>query len=159
MSCLLGLAAVLFSGLLLANLGIGWFVSHGGVSSTFHINVSFVTTIGVLFSQAMVLFYLLGSVRRVRQVTREKKLDPALSKNLPAARAFLPVACFAILAVMAAFILGGGAHTGVVSAALHGWLSLDAAALQTWSLMQQIAALRTLERTIQSIEPLLDEEH
>lgn len=156
MSCLLGLAAVLFTLLLIANLGFGWFVSHGSIATTFHINVSFVATIGVLFTQAMMLFYLLGSVRRVRKVSREKGIDPALGQNLPAARRVLPVACCAILAVMAAFILGGGAHTRVVAPAVHGWLAVVAVALQVWSVLQQIGALRTLEEIIQSIEAMLD---
>ncbi len=156
MSCLLGLASVLFTALLITNLGIGWFVSHGSVTSTFHINISFVATIGVLFSQAMMLFFILGSIRRVRQVSREHKLDPALSENLPAARSVLPVACFAILSVMTAFIVGGGAHTRVIAPALHGWLSLVAVALQVWSVLQQLGALSTLEKNIQSIEAVLD---
>jgi hypothetical protein len=125
------------------------------VSSPTHINFSFVAAIGVLFSQAMLLFYVVGSARRVRQVAREKKLPPEMTLGLPAARTVLPVASLALLAVIAGFVLGGGAHTGMVAPWVHGWVAVLSVVLQGWSTWQEIVALGRLEQTIGKVEEVL----
>jgi hypothetical protein len=155
MSFLLALGAMAVSVLLAVNLLLGWATSLRWISAPAHINLSFVAAIAVLFSQAMLLFYLVGSGRRVRQVLRERKLAPELADGLPPARSVLPVAALAILAVMAAFILGGGAHTGAVPPALHGWIALGSVILQCWSMWQELVALSRLEQTIQAVEEVV----
>ncbi len=88
-SLLLALAAVLATLLLTLDLALGWGASLGWVSAPTHINLSFVAAIGVLFSQAMLLFYVVGSARRVRQVAREKKLP----SDIPARDFLLHARC------------------------------------------------------------------
>ncbi len=158
MSLLLALAAVLATLLLMLDVALGWGASLGWVSTPAHINLSFVAAIGVLFSQAMLLFYVVGSARRVRQVAREKKLPSDMAAGLPAARTVLPVASLALLAVIAAFVLGGGTHTGVVPPWVHGWVAVLAVMLQGWSTWQELVALGRLEQTIGKVEQLLPHE-
>jgi len=155
MTLVLALAAILATLLVTLDLALGWGASRGWVSAPTHINLSFVAAISVLFSQAMLLSYLVGSARRVRQVAREKKLAPELVAGLPPARTVLPVASLALLTVMAAFILGGGAHTGAVAPWVHGWLAVLAVMLQGWSTWQELVALALLEQTIRKVEEVL----
>ncbi len=155
MTLLLALAAILATLLLTVDVALGWGASQGWVSTPTHINLSFVAAIAVLFSQAMLLFYLMGSARRVRQVAREKKLAPELTADLPPARTVLPVAGMTLLTVMAAFVLGGGAHTGTVPPWVHGWLAVGAVILQGWSTGQELRALGLLEQTIGKVEEIL----
>jgi hypothetical protein len=155
MSLLLGLAAVLSTLFLLANLALGWGASQGWVSAPPHINFSFVAAISVLFSQAMLLFYLVGSARRVRQAARENNLASELVVGLPPALSVLPVSSLALLTVMGAFVLGGGAHTGTIAPWVHGWVALLSVFLQGWSTWQELVALGCLEQTIGKVEEAL----
>jgi hypothetical protein len=155
MSFLLALGSMAVTALLLVNLLTGWATSLRWISAPTHINLSFAAAIAVLFSQAMLLSYLVGSGRRVRQVVRENRLQPELASGLPPSRSVLPVAALAILSVMAAFILGGGAHTGAMPPALHGWVAVLSVVLQSWSMWQELVALSLLEQTIQKVEEVV----
>ncbi len=158
MSLLLALAAVLATLLLTLDVALRWGASLGWVSTPVHINLSFVAAIGVLFAQAMLLFYVVGTARRVRQMARDNNLPPEMAAGLPAARTVLPVASLALLAVIAAFVLGGGTHTGVVPPWVHGWVAVLAVILQGWSTWQELMALGRLEQTIGKVEELLQHE-
>ena len=145
-----------FSLLLLITLLSGWGSSRGWVSVPAHIQLSFAATLGVLFAQTMTVLHLLSVRKRLLQVCRDDSLKPDLLRDMPSTASFLPAAALASATLMAAFVIGGGAHTGVLRPGVHGLTSLLALALQSWSLMQETRALRAMGGAVEAVEGALE---
>ena len=103
----------------------GYRTSAGAVDPGTHIRFALFGIVVALFTQTMTLFYFVGTGSRIKKVVRAHGLDPGLVGRTVRFKARLfPWLTFTPLATMAAFIIGGGAHTRVVPAWVHGGLAL-----------------------------------
>src|SRR5436190_22548323 len=99
----------------------GYRTSMGSLAASAHIRFALFGMVVVLFTQTMTLFYFVGTGSRIKKVVGEYRLDPALFERTRVFKSRLfPWLTFTPLVTMAAFILGGGAHTRVLPGWVHG---------------------------------------
>ena len=108
----------------------GFRVTAGSLSAAAHIRLALFGMVVILFTQTMTLFYFVGTGSRIKKVVREHGLAPSLVDRTRRFKARLfPWLTFTPLITMAAFIIGGGAHTRVIPGWIHGGLALLALAM------------------------------
>jgi hypothetical protein len=136
----------------------GFRTSLGTLSAAAHIRFALFGIIVVLFTQTMTLFYFVGTGSRIKKVVGEYGLDPALVARTVRFKARLfPWLTFTPLATMAAFIVGGGAHTRALPAWLHGGLALLALGMNLVTAGLAIACIGENVRLIDEIDAALPE--
>ncbi len=85
-----------------------------------YISFSFVSTILYMFTQSAVMFYLIGSGKKIKELTIEYKLDKIFyDRVIKIKRELFPSLTINILIVGTGFILGGGVQTKVISKYWH----------------------------------------
>ena len=85
-----------------------------------YISFSFVSTILYMFTQTLVMFYLIGAGKKIKEIIIEYKFDKKIyDEVINIKRKLFPPLTFNILLVGTAFILGGGVQTKVLSPYWH----------------------------------------
>jgi len=108
----------------------GFRVAAGSFGAAAHIRLALFGMVVILFTQTMTLFYFVGTGSRIKKVVREHGLAVSLVDRTRRFKARLfPWLTFTPLVTMAAFIIGGGAHTRVIPGWIHGGLALVALAM------------------------------
>jgi hypothetical protein len=103
----------------------GFRTSAGTLDAGAHIRLALFGMVVTLFTQTMTLFYFVGTGSRIKKVVREYALDAGyVGRTVRFKARLFPWLTFTPLVTMAAFILGGGAHTRAVPAWIHGGLAL-----------------------------------
>ena len=115
----------------LVALGFATWQGYGvGADASAHIRFALFTIVIVLFTQTMTLFYFVGTGSRIKKVAQRFGLDRTLVDRTRVFKARLfPWLTFTPLVTMAAFIVGGGAHTHLIPGWIHGALALLALAM------------------------------
>lgn len=130
----------------------GYRTTAGSLGATAHIRFALFGIVIVLFTHTMTLFYFVGTGSRIKKVVRQFGLPPALADRTRIFKARLfPWLTFTPLVTMAAFIIGGGAHTRMIPGWVHGALGL--AALLT-NLLAAAVAVMCLSDNIVLIEEI-----
>ena len=128
-----------------------------GVIAFRHFLLAIPVTSLVVFTQAMVMFYLIGCSTRIKDVLKETGITGTYRQEVRALHnAFFPPATFAILATMATFVLGGGADTRVLPPLVHGGVALLALVLNAWA---TFVAFETIIRSVDILGRLGQEVH
>jgi hypothetical protein len=92
-----------------------------------HIRFALFGIVVALFTHTMTLFYFVGTGSRIKKVVAEYNLPAALVQRTRVFKSRLfPWLTGTPLLTMAAFILGGGAHTRVLPGWVHGGLAIAA---------------------------------
>src|SRR6266704_2713908 len=105
----------------------GYRTSAGGLAASAHIRFALFGIVVVLFTQTMTLFYFVGTGSRIKKVVQRYRLAASFVERTRLLKARLfPWLTFTPLVTMAAFIIGGGAHTRVIAGWVHGALALGA---------------------------------
>jgi len=108
----------------------GYRTAAGTLAAGAHIRFSLFGMVIVLFTHTMTLFYFVGTGSRIKKVVREYALPQGIVDRTRRIKARLfPWLTFTPLVTMAAFIIGGGAHTRAVPGWVHGVLALLALAM------------------------------
>ena len=141
--------------LLILLVPLGYGTTLGWFDPVLHVNLAFAAVIGVLFAQSLLLFYLVGVAGRLRTIARGRSAA-AEAARVPYGGGLITLGATAALVTMGAFLLGGAAHTGMLSPRLHGLVSIVAAALQTYALRREVEAMRSLRGIIDEVEKHLD---
>ena len=135
----------------------GWLVSDVGT----HVRLGLMTSILTILTHTTTMFYFLGTGAVIKSEVREHHLD---SKFLVRARglksAFFTWLTFGILSVMAAAILGGGAHADLIagqSADGRSMLSVSHEVVSIIGLIVNLVALIKTPIFIQKNNRLLDD--
>lgn len=103
----------------------GFRTSAGSLGAGSHIRFALFGIVVILFTYAMTLFYFVGTGSRIKKVVREYGLSGDLAERTRHFKSQLfPWLTFTPLVIMAAFIIGGGAHTRVIPGWAHGSLAL-----------------------------------
>src|SRR3989441_12082949 len=90
----------------------GYRTAAGALSAGAHIRFALFGMVIVLFTHTMTLFYFVGTGSRIKKVVGQYALPQALVDRTRHLKARLfPWLTFPPLVTMAAFIIGGGAHT------------------------------------------------
>jgi hypothetical protein len=111
---------------------MGWGVSRGWLSVPVHVGWSIPVTLLSIFTHAIIMFYFIGTGSRIKEVVKEFRLDTSLYRRTLAFKSrVFPLSMLTMSVIMAAYIIGGGAHTHFrwTPAWLHGILALMAAVL------------------------------
>jgi len=103
----------------------GYRTAAGTLSVGAHIRFALFGMVIVLFTHTMTLFYFVGTGSRIKKVVGQYALQQAFVDRTRRFKARLfPWLTFTPLVTMAAFIIGGGAHTRVIPGWVHGVLAL-----------------------------------
>jgi hypothetical protein len=130
----------------------GYRTSAGRLDAAAHIRFALFGIVVTLFTHTMTLFYFVGTGSRIRKVVREHRLPEALYQRTVRFKARLfPWLTATPLVTMAAFILGGGAHTRVLPAWAHGTPALAAVAM---NLVTALVALRCLGENVALVDEI-----
>jgi hypothetical protein len=106
----------------------------------------------------MTLFYFVGTGSRIKKVVRQYALAAALNERTVRFKARLfPWLTFTPLVTMAAFILGGGAHTRMLPGWVHGSLALLAFGMNLVTAVLAIQCISDNVVLIDEIDALLPE--
>ena len=85
-----------------------------------YISFSFVSTILYMFTQTLIMFYLIGAGKKIKEIIIEYKMDKNIyDKVIDIKRKLFPPLTLNILLVGTAFVLGGGVQTKVLSPYWH----------------------------------------
>ncbi|HEX9426319.1 MAG TPA: hypothetical protein VGA64_00925 [Candidatus Polarisedimenticolia bacterium] len=130
----------------------GYSTSAGTLGAASHIRFAIFGIVVILFTQTMSLFYFVGTGSRIKKVVREYSLDPAFHARTVRFKARLfPWLTFTPLVTMAAFILGGGAHTRMIPAWVHGGLAYLALGM---NLVTTVLALQCIGENVMLIDEI-----
>ena len=128
----------------------GFRTSAGALDAGGHIRFALFGIVVVLFTHTMTLFYFVGTGSRIKKVVQHFGIRPDLFARTRRFKARLfPWLTFTPLVTMAAFILGGGAHTRVLPGWVHGGLALLALAM---NLGTAVIALQCLGENVALID-------
>jgi len=134
----------------------GYRTTVGALSAGVHIRFALFGMVIVLFTHTMTLFYFVGTGSRIKKVVGQYALPQALVERTRRLKARLfPWLTFTPLVTMAAFIIGGGAHTRLIPGWVHGSLALLAlgmnlvtAALAVMSLSDNIVLIEEIDTAL-----------
>ena len=130
--------------------------SSSGPELLQHTTVSIFGTLVVLFSHSMLMFYLIGKGRAVRDAVSEGGLSSEPVTRLAALRR--PVfsqATVALALTITTAVLGGGVDTGVVPPLVHGLLGFASIASNLLTLRVELTALTGASRIVSEIDGLM----
>jgi hypothetical protein len=125
-------------------LGLGWAVHHQRISVPTHVTWAIPITLLSVFSHAIIMFYFIGTGSRIKEVVKEFKLDVELYRRTLAFKArVFPLSTLTLTLIMAAYVLGGGAHTRFAwtPPLLHGLVALGAAILNTVLSLREVVCI------------------
>jgi hypothetical protein len=154
---LLGRLLLLFHPLsalaLAASSAIGYTAGRESTLFVVHIQTGFFIGLLVGFTQAMTLFYFAGMGVAMRQAAAERKdLETVLVEASDLRRRLAPLLGFALVAAMAAVVLGGGAHTRMLPGWPHELLALIALVFNTLLAYKAPKAIRSYESLVDRVE-------
>ncbi len=136
----------------------GYRTSAGGLAASAHIRFALFGIVVVLFTQTMTLFYFVGTGSRIKKVVQRYRLAASFVERTRLLKARLfPWLTFTPLVTMAAFIIGGGAHTHVLPAWIHGLLALLALAMNLVTAAVAVACISDNIVLIEEIDAALPE--
>lgn len=121
-----------------------------------HITIGIFSTMMTLLSHSMMMFYLIGKGRAVREAAQEGGLSREYEARIALLRK--PVSSIGTLAMvltMIAAIIGASVDTGVLPPAAHGVLAYSCLAANLGALRVEIAALTESGRIVSEVNRLL----
>jgi hypothetical protein len=136
----------------------GYRTTAGSLAASAHIRFALFGIIVVLFTQTMTLFYFVGTGSRIKKVVQQYRLATSFVERTRRLKARLfPWLTFTPLVTMAAFIIGGGAHTHVLPGWMHGTLALLALAMNLITAAVAVACISDNIMLIEEIDAVLPE--
>jgi hypothetical protein len=128
-----------------------------GADLSRHVSFGFFSAMLLLLAHSMMMFYLIGKGKAVKDAMLEGGLRGDQYRRLALARK--PVFAQGTLAMavtMAGAILGASVDTGVLSPAVHAGFAYLAIAVNVVALKVEIAALGESSRVVDEVNALLD---
>ena len=99
--------------------GLQW-VFRFDIYNANYISFSFVSTILYMFTQTLIMFYLIGAGKKIKELIIEYKLDTSTyDQVINIKRELFPALTLNILFIGTAFVLGGGVQTKVLNKYWH----------------------------------------
>src|SRR5215510_2349097 len=113
-----------------------------GIDVSRHISFGIFATLVILLAHSMMMFYLIGKGKAVKDAMTEHNVTGDYYRRIAAARKpVFSVGTFAMAATMVAAILGASVDTGKLPAIVHGMIAYGAIACNLAALKIEIDAL------------------
>jgi hypothetical protein len=148
---------------LLTGLGVGFlgliftaFLGLTGGDVTRHIGYGFFSTLVLLLSHSMMMFYFIGKGKAVKDAMKENDMTGDHYARISAARKpVFGIATYAMVATMIAAILGASADTRMLPPIVHGMIAYGAIAMNLAAFKVEIEALRSSNRIVDEVNRLI----
>ena len=148
------LLSALFLGLLglLAAAAIGL---RGGDLSR-HISFGFFSTMVIMLAHSMMMFYLIGKGKAVKDAMAEHQLTGDYFRRIAAVRKpVFSMATLAMMVTMVAAIMGASVDTGVLPPMVHAMIAYGAIASNVAAIKLEIDALSASARVVDEVNRLI----
>jgi len=148
------LLSALFLGLLglLAAAAIG--LRGGDISR--HISFGFFSTMVMMLAHSMMMFYLIGKGKAVKDAMAEHQLTGDYFRRIAAARKpVFSMATLAMMVTMVAAIMGASVDTGVLPPMVHAMIAYGAIASNVAAIKLEIDALSASARVVDEVNRLI----
>lgn len=137
---------------LLATTGFGLFGSDIGR----HISFGIFSTLITLLAHSMMMFYLIGKGKAVKDAMAEHSLTGDYYRRIALARKpVFSIGTLAMAITMVTAILGASVDTGVLPAVVHGTIAYGAIACNLAALKIEVDALSASGRIVDEVNRLL----
>jgi hypothetical protein len=153
MSAALLTAAFLSFGGLLAT---AWY-GLTGASLSRHILFGIFSTMMTLLTHSMLMFYLIGKGKAVREAAEEGGLSGDFARRIAELRRpVFSLATFAMVLTIVAALLGASVDTGVLPSSIHGLAAYIAIAANVAMVRAEVSALLGSARVVAEVDRLLN---
>ena len=140
---LVGLCATAFFGLFGSDLGR-------------HISFGIFSTMVTLLAHSMMMFYLIGKGKAVKDAMAEGNLTGDYYRRIAAVRKpVFSIGTFAMAATIVAALFGASVDTRMLPPMVHGWIAYGAIALNLAAAKTEIDALSASSRVVDEVNHLL----
>jgi hypothetical protein len=127
-----------------------------GVDVARHISFGIFSTLVTLLAHSMMMFYLIGKGKAVKDAMAEHSLTGDYFRRIALARKpVFSIATLAMALTMATAILGASVDTGVLPPIVHGTIAYGAVACNLAALKIEIEALSASSRVVDEVNRLL----
>ena len=153
------MAQALLTGVFLGVIGLVTTAVFGlrGTDISRHISYGIFSTLITLFAHSMMMFYLIGKGKAVKDAMAEHNVTGDYYRRIAAARKpVFSIGTLAMGATMAAAILGASVDTGVMPAVVHGMIAYGAIACNVAALKIEVDALLASSRIVDEVNRLLE---
>ena len=152
------MAQALLSAVLVGIAGVAATIVFGlrGADVSRHISFGIYSTLITLLAHSMMMFYLIGKGKAVKDAIVEHGLPGEPYRRLAAARKpVFSVGTLAMALTMATAILGASVDTGVLPPIVHGSIAYAAILANLAALKIEIAALTASSRVVDEVNRLI----
>jgi hypothetical protein len=153
------LAQALLSAIFLGLVGLvtaAVFGLRGGEVSR-HISFGFFSTMVLMLAHSMMMFYLIGKGKAVKDAMAEYHLTGDYFRQIAAARKpVFSIATLAMVVTMIAAIMGASVDTGVLPPIVHAMIAYGAIASNVAAVKIEIDALTISARVVDDVNRLID---
>jgi hypothetical protein len=153
------LAQALLTGVFLALAGLVTTTVFGlrGTDVSRHISFGIISTMVTLFAHSMMIFYLIGKGKAVKDAMAEHSVAGDYYRRITAARKpVFSIATLAITLTMITAILGASVDTGVLPPMVHALIAYGAIASNVAAVKTEIAALMESTRVVDEVNRRLE---
>jgi hypothetical protein len=117
-----------------------------------HISFGIFSTLVILLAHSMMMFYLIGKGKAVKDAMAEHNVAGDYYRRIAAARKpVFSIGTFAMAATMVTAILGASVDTGVLPPIVHGMLAYGAIACNLAAVKIEIDALTASSRIVDEV--------
>jgi hypothetical protein len=117
-----------------------------------HISFGFFSTLVMLLAHSMMMFYLIGKGKAVKDAMAEHNVSGDYFQRIAAARKpVFSIGTLAMAVTMVAAILGASVDTGVMPAVIHGMIAYGAIACNLAAVKIEIDALAESARVVDEV--------
>ncbi len=122
-----------------------------------HITFGIFSTLILLLAHSMMMFYLIGKGKAVKDAMQEAGLTGDFHRRIAAIRKpVFSIGSLAIAATMATAIIGASVDTGVLPPIVHAWIAYAAIAANLWAFKIERQALSESSRVVDEVNRLLE---
>src|SRR3954462_9009975 len=152
------MAQALLSAVGLGLVGVSAAVVLGlrGADISRHISFGIFSTLIILLAHSMMMFYLIGKGKAVKDAMVEHNVVGVYYRRIAAARKpVFSIGTFAMAAIMAAAILGASVDTGVLPPIVHGMIAYGAIAFTPAAPKIEIDPLAASSRVVDEVNEII----
>ena len=152
------MAQALLTAVVLGLVGIVTTIVFGlrGSDIARHVSFGLYSTLITLLAHSMMMFYLIGKGKAVKDAMAEHSLSGDYYRRIAAARKpVFSIGTFAMISTMVTAILGASVDTGVLPPIVHGAIAYGAVACNLAALKSEIVALAASARIVEEVNRLL----
>src|SRR5262245_1781870 len=127
-----------------------------GTDVTRHISVGIFSTMITLLAHSMMMFYLIGKGKAVKDAMAEHQVTGDYYRRIAAARKpVFSIATLAMAVTMTAAILGASVDTGVLPPIVHAMIAYGAVICNLAAVKREIGALMVSSRIVDEVNGLI----